>query len=602
MATPLLGPPEIRLPIITTTTATTANPPMGFTENNSATYLATGNPCLDFFFHVVPDTPPEQLVERLLKAWDHEALTSLKLVCNLRGVRGTGKSDKEGFYVAALWLHKHHPKTLACNVKAIAEFGYFKDMLEILYRLLQGPEIRKKEKSEWQGKKGEVMDRNPGRKKRKATEDKETVQGLRLERTVARAKKAFERYNRDPDYQFLHDRVSDLFAELLRSDMESYNAGELCKISLAAKWCPSLDSSYDRATLMCERVARKVFPREEYIEYQDIEEAHYAYKVRNRLRREVLVPLHKALEIPEVYICASKWKYLPYKRVPSVAMKLYKKLFYKHDKERFEEYLENVKSGKSTIAAGALLPHEIIKSLDDETSPEVAELQWKRMVDDMAKKGKLTNCMAICDVSGSMQGIPMEVSVALGLLISELSEKPWRGKLITFSANPQLHKIKGDSLQSKTEFIRDMDWGVNTDFQKVFDRILEVAVKGKLSEDEMIKTLFVFSDMEFDQASRTYNGSGYGRASTKNWETDYTVIERKYKEKGYEKVPEIVFWNLRNSVATLVPSKQKGVALVSGFSKNLVTLFLEGGGILSPEAVMLQAIRGEEYQKLAVID
>ncbi|XP_058200583.1 uncharacterized protein LOC131315506 [Rhododendron vialii] len=612
MATPLLGPPEMRLSTLTTstTTTTTANqpkPPMGRTENNSATYLSTGNPCLDFFFHVVPDTPPKQLVQRLLSAWDSDALTSLKLVCNLRGVRGTGKSDKEGFYTAALWLHKHHPKTLACNVRAIAEFGYFKDMLEILYRLLEGPEIRKKEKSEWQSRRKQVMDRDVGRKKRKATEDREKVKGLRLGKTVAKAKKAFERYNRDPDYRFLHDRVSDLFAKLLRSDMEFYNAGDLYKISLAAKWCPSLDSSYDKATLMCESVARKLFPREEHIEYHDIEETHYAYRVRDRLRKDVLVPLHAALELPEVYICAKKWNNLPYNRVPSVAMKLYKKFFYKHDKERFEEYLEKVKSGKSTIAAGALLPHEIIKSLDDETGPEVAELQWKRMVDDMAKKGRLTNCMAICDVSGSMEGTPMEVSVALGLLISELSEEPWKGKLITFSEKPQLHTIKGDSLRSKTEFIRMMEWGMNTDFQKVFDRILEVAVQGKLREDEMIKTVFVFSDMEFDQASKSSRysyRSCYGRASantSNNWETDYMVIERKYKEKGYEKVPQIVFWNLRNSVATPVPSKQKGVALVSGFSKNLVTLFLEGG-ILSPEAVMLQAISGEEYQKLVVLD
>ncbi|XP_058200584.1 uncharacterized protein LOC131315507 [Rhododendron vialii] len=602
MARPLLGPPEIRLPTLPTTTTTTTNPPMGFTENNSATYLATGNPCLDFFFHVVPDTPQEQLVKRLVLAWDRDALTSLKLVCNLRGVRGTGKSDKEGFYAAALWLHKHHPKTLACNVKAIADFGYFKDMLEILYRLLEGPEIRKKEKMEWQSRKADVMDRNVGRKKRKATEDKEKVRGLRLEKKVAKAKKAFERYNRDPEYRFLHDRVSDLFAELLKSDMESYRAGELCKIGLAAKWCPNLDSSFDQATLICESVARKVFPREEYIEYQDIEEAHYAYRVRDRLRREVLVPLHKALEIPEVYICAKKWNNLPYKRVPSIAMKLYKKLFYKHDQERFVEYLEKVKSGKSTIAAGALLPHEIIESLNDWTGSEVAELQWKRMVDDMAKKGKLTNCMSVCDVSGSMSGIPMEVSVALGLLISELSEEPWKGKVITFSANPQLHTIEGDSLQSKTSFIRRMDWGANTDFQRVFDRILEVAVEGKLSEDQMIKTLFVFSDMEFDQASgsSSYYGSGYHH--TGSWETDYTAIQRKFKEKGYERVPEIVFWNLRNSDATPVPSKQEGVALVSGYSKNLMTLFLDGEAILSPEAVMLKAISGAEYQKLVVID
>lgn len=33
-----------------------------------------------------------------------------------------------------------------------------------------------------------------------------------------------------------------------------------------------------------------------------------------------------------------------------------------------------------------------------------------------------------------------------------------------------------------------------------------------------------------------------------------------------------------------------------------MTLFLEDGGILSPEAVMLQAIAGEEYQKLLVFD
>lgn len=95
---------------------------MGFTENGSATFLSTGNPCLDFFFHVVPDTPPQELLQRLKLSWKCDALTTLKLMCNLRGVRGTGKSEKEGFYTAALWLHNKHPKTLACNIKAIADF------------------------------------------------------------------------------------------------------------------------------------------------------------------------------------------------------------------------------------------------------------------------------------------------------------------------------------------------------------------------------------------------------------------------------------------------------------------------------------------------
>lgn len=96
------------------------------------------------------------------------------------------------------------------------------------------------------------------------------------------------------------------FADLLKVDMEFYNSNKLYGISLAAKWCPSLDSSYDRATLMCESVARKVFPKEVFIEYQDVEDAHYAYLVRDRLRKEVLVPLRKSLELPEVYMCANK--------------------------------------------------------------------------------------------------------------------------------------------------------------------------------------------------------------------------------------------------------------------------------------------------------
>ncbi|XP_058772555.1 uncharacterized protein LOC131646564 [Vicia villosa] len=619
--------------------ATNQQPPMGLTENMSPTFLSTGNPCLDFFFHVVPNTPPETLVQRLQLAWSQNPLTTLKLVCNLRGVRGTGKSDREGFYAAALWLHQHHPKTLASNVPSLADFGYFKDLPEILYRLLEGSQIRKIRKEEWtQRKRGSKNKRSStsapfGERKTKkkqskdnddnegwkgtakdsviteemaarAKAEKETAHALKEEKRIALAKKLVERYNRDPDFRSLHDAISDHFADCLKKDLEFLKSGSSTKISLAAKWCPSVDSSFDRSTLLCESIAKRIFPREEY---EGVEEAHYAYRVRDRLRKDVLVPLRKVLELPEVFIGAKQWNLLPYNRVASVAMKFYKEKFLKHDKERFEKYLEDVKDGKTTIAAGALLPHEIIGSLGDGDGGEVAELQWKRIVDDLLKKGKMTNCIAVCDVSGSMSGIPMEVSVALGLLVSELSEEPWKGKVITFSADPQLHLIEGDSLKSKTEFVRNMDWGMNTDFQKVFDRILDVAVNGKLKEEQMIKRIFVFSDMEFDEASKNYDmeseNSDIDQASENSWETDYQAITRKYKEKGYgSAVPQIVFWNLRNSKATPVPSTQKGVALVSGFSKNLLTLFLDNEGDISPLEAMEAAIAGPEYQKLVVLD
>jgi hypothetical protein len=45
---------------------------------------------------------------------------------------------------------------------------------------------------------------------------------------------------------------------------------------------------------------------------------------------------------------------------------------------------------------------------------------------------------------------------------------------------------------------------------------------------------------------------------------------------------------------------QKGAALVSGYSKNLVRLFLEADGNLTPAAVMADAISGSEYDALEV--
>ena len=584
---------------------------MCLTENGSATYISSGNPCLDFFFHVVPDTPSDSLVQRLELAWEHDALKTLKLICNLRGVRGTGKSDREGYYTAALWLHKNHPKTLACNIRCMAEFGYFKDFLEILFRLVEGEDARKlgKEKHlEW-----ELHGKNRYKKSyrkllglgemRKADDANLSLE----EKKIKRAKKVVDKLNCDFGFKFLHEKVSDLFAECLRSDMKCLKDGKLFEISLAAKWCPSLGSSFDQFTLLCETITKKVFPRQEYEEYVGVEEAHYVYCVKYRLRKEVLGPLRKALELPEVYIGANKWELIPYNRVASVAMKRYKNMFLKHDGERFAEYLGKVKTGTAKIAAGALLPHEIIAGLNDSDKGEVSELQWKKMVDDMTKKGTLNNCLAICDVSGSMDGVPMEVSVALGVLVSELSDEPWRGKLITFSANPELQMVEGETLKDKTEFVRNMDWGMNTDLQKVFDLILNVAVSGKLKPDEMIKRLFVFSDMEFDQATKGCYSNPWGmefdHANSNPWKTDYEMIVKKFRKAGYgDCVPEIVFWNLRDSMATPVPSNQPGVALVSGFSKNLLSMFLEEGGVISPEAVMDQAISGEEYQKLVVLD
>ncbi|BFG32705.1 hypothetical protein CerSpe_189820 [Prunus speciosa] len=576
--TTLVGPPELKQPV-------TSSPPppqlqllYQLASVSSATkdnYRSFGNPCHAIYLNYKTHRHLKQL---LPLAWSHNPLTTLKLICSLLCFE-----EKELFYMAASWLFQNHPKTLACNVVPIAgALGDFKDILEVLYGILDVNAVRKRRsrsRSLWFDEE-DVIQKKVG--------SGADISSNTRKKIIDMARKAVEMYERDPDYQLLHERVSDLYAECLESDiqnlkkyekqkMENVNGPDKLdlelKLTLAAKWCPSVDSFFDRATLLCETIARKLFPRGECKKGNSVEEeeADYVSRVRERLMNEVLEPLRKVIK--EGY----KEKYVPYQR--------------RGEDPRVKKYLMRVNSKK--IEAGAMLPNQIISYVNDRNFGELAEAQWKAMVEEMySKQGKFKNCLAVCDVSGRMSRDPMNFSLGLGLLVSELSEEPWKGKVFTFSRNPQLLLIQGDDLKSKCAFMRRMDnqdWDGETDFNKVFDLILEVAVKGNWKPEQMIKRLYVFtSDQDFDDASAN------------SWKTDYQTIQSKFKEKGYG---DVVFWDMNKDESIPVAhSAVQGVARMTGYSKNIVKCFLDNDGDVSPDHVMEAAISGNYYQNLAVVD
>jgi hypothetical protein len=71
------------------------------------------------------------------------------------------------------------------------------------------------------------------------------------------AQATLSRYDSEENFRLLHDRV----AELLKFNLEHLCMGDIAKIGLAAMWCPSLRSSYDRSTLMCARPSRAACSR-----------------------------------------------------------------------------------------------------------------------------------------------------------------------------------------------------------------------------------------------------------------------------------------------------------------------------------------------------
>lgn len=316
----------------------------------------------------------------------------------------------------------------------------------------------------------------------------------------------------------------------------------------------------------------------------------------SREYRKLLSHMRNYIDVVERKACAKKWGDIDYSKVPSNAMMKYRKAFYKHDEVGITKYIDQVKSGEKKINSSVLYPHEIVGKFmhnGNSLNAEMGDEMWKALPNYIGDKEE--NSIAVSDVSGSMNGTPMEVSIALGIYLAERAKGPYKDHFITFSANPTIQKIIGADIKQKTQFLRQSDWGYNTSIEKVFDLILNVAIKYELPKSEMLDKLYVISDMEFDSAMSN-DGGIFGR-STSISETLFQNIRSKFKLHGYE-MPELVFWNVnaRNKQFPM-SMDDRGFLNVSGFSpsifKNLV-----GGKFTSPVDLMLDVVDNERYANI----
>ncbi|KAF9299903.1 hypothetical protein BGZ74_008516 [Mortierella antarctica] len=649
-----------------------ADPNMTYTENMAPTLKSSGDVRLDFFFEVLKGTDPSTVKRLVRDSWEQNPLDTLRLIFQLRSVLH-GKGERKEFYTCMDFLRQEHPRTLLYNLRFVPNHGYWKDLLNWLvfecrddladdqYTLTSRPKLRKSS-GKYKNRKAlitrpvhkrpRLQPAPPPKKAKKDTEEsgesdkdameedkpeklakskaeltpeeKEEVRKKaiakaeefnhqksmearerRLALAVERIDKARKRFVENKFYRALHIEVARLFANALAWDKARLAKGQ--SISLAAKWCPSLSQFHDNHTLIATTIAQILFPDK----LSNEDQATYVNRIREKYRQEYYVPLRKATPVLETLMAAQQWSEIMYNRVPSVAMKNLKEVFEDHDKERFSEFLNKVSKGETTIAAKALMPHQLVHESQtlhgvdrEDLCVKTMDAQWNAYVDKLAEEGKMKSCLAICDVSGSMSGEPMEVAVALSLLLAQLSQPPFDKVILTFSAEPQIYRVEESSLIDKVSGAYRMKWGMNTDLAKAFDKILSLAVESKLPKEDMVQTLFIFSDMEFDEA--ICGGHSLLGDHPREMFTNYNVAKRKFDAAGYE-LPQIVFWNLRGSIKGNKPAgaTQPGVALVSGFSGMLMKLFLSGEDItkvVDPVQIMEKAIHAKEFAKLKVID
>jgi len=360
---------------------------------------------------------------------------------------------------------------------------------------------------------------------------------------------------------------------LLAQRLQEDKLGARDAMSLAYKWAPREGKKYDK---LARRLAKLLFPGER----KPLE----AY-------RKLLAELSgRKRPVVETTLSKRKFDQVSYEALPSKAGTKYRKAFKRNDGDRYQTFLDRVKDATSDevhnaprVKSTGVHPHEILKGLcsaDDET----LELQWRDMVTQLRTRGELTNCLAMCDVSGSMgygndNPRPIEVALALSLLLVHVNEGgPWANRVLTFASAPEWINVDTSvKVADQSLMLNGAGWGMGTNIEAGLTLVLQTAVEQKVPADQMPSTLFVFTDMQFNEC---VSGTTFHQA-----------LQSHYAAHGYT-VPDVVFWNLsaRGTKGIPVESHDTGAALVSGYSGTLMKTFMESPGKFTPVEIMVQSL------------
>lgn len=359
-------------------------------------------------------------------------------------------------------------------------------------------------------------------------------------------------YGRWDDAFFDNESCLILIKSQLTKDKDNINP------SLLAKWMPTINASSPTTRAKAKFMASKL----------GLNDIAYRVLVRN---------IRKQIKAVEEQMSAQNWKEIDYSHVPSQASRIYRNAFRKHDETRYNAFIEKAEKGEVKINAATLYPYQIYKSAKDDYS-KTLEALWNQLPDYTMGK----NALVVADVSGSMEGEPMSVSVSLALYFAERNKGQFKDHFITFSGMPRLQRIVGKTLLDKMNSIETSDWSGNTNLQAVFALILDTACKNNTPENELPETIYIISDMEFDNCVDM---------------TNFETMKAMYENDGY-KLPNVVFWNVNASGKNMpVQKDESGVALVSGFSPVIFKMVVENK---TPEQVMLDTINSERYSKIEI--
>ena len=381
-------------------------------------------------------------------------------------------------------------------------------------------------------------------------------------------------------------------------------------ISLAAKWAPREKSSFG---WLYEPLATDYFNDFLVTAKTDEQKRKAILKCKTEYRK-VLSSLNKKIDTTQIKQCNKTWQHIDFNNVTSITLSKQKKAFLNVKKngevrcldsfdrktcaENFNAHIQKAVKGEVEMKGKRVgmadftkQARDLLKSRGSQALKDLLNSQWR---DNSSQNGALGKMIAMVDVSGSMEGDPMEVAIALGIRIAEKSVLGKR--VMTFSAKPTWVNLEPyPDFISQVDVVQTAEWGMNTNFHAALDLILDAIVQNKMApEDVQDMVLVILSDMQMD----------FGDGCNK--QVLYDTMAAKYQAAGIRvngvpyKPPHILFWNLRSTSGFPSLANQPNASMMSGFSPALLNLFCEQGldalQSCTPWALLVKSLENERYK------
>ena len=262
--------------------------------------------------------------------------------------------------------------------------------------------------------------------------------------------------------------------------------------------------------------------------------------------------------------------------------------------DNFAKYINDLTANKTKVNAKRNNITDLISSAlscnNNALEDELLNSQWNEYIKNI---GELPNMIAMVDVSGSMEGIPMLAAIGLGLCISNKSK--YGKRVLTFSEHPSLVEL--DSCENFVDMvikIRSSPWGTTTNFYSALKLVLYNIIENNMShEDVKDLTLVILSDMQINQADNKFNASMMDTIRDMYHTAGININGVPYDP------PHILFWNLRSTDNFPNISSCNNTTMLSGYSPQMLNEFIKGGldrlKTITPFKMLLDILNNPRY-------